>query len=134
MLGTREPGIYGSATLDDINADLTKLATELKFGVEFFQSNHEGALLETIQKAPGNGFSGILINPGAFGHTSIALRDALAASGLKFAEVHISNIYQRESFRHQSYISGISSGIVVGFGVTGYQLALRGLCWQLEGS
>jgi len=134
MLGTREPSIYGSATLDDIYADLTKLAAELKFAVEFFQSNHEGALIETIQKAPGQGFSGILINPGAYGHTSIALRDALAASGLKFAEVHISNIYRRESFRHHSYISDISSGIVVGFGVGGYQLALRGLCAQLDGS
>jgi 3-dehydroquinate dehydratase-2 len=131
LLGTREPGIYGSATLDDINADLTKLASEINASLEFFQSNHEGALIDTVQKAQSKGFDGILINPGAFAHTSVALRDALAGSGLKFVEVHISNVYKRESFRHNSYLSDISSGMVVGFGTTGYLLGLRGLCQQL---
>ena len=131
MLGIREPGLYGSATLDDINANLKKLATELNASLDFFQSNHEGALVDTIQSAPGKGFNGILINPGALAHTSVALRDALLVSGLKFVEVHISNVHKRESFRHISYISNISSGVVVGFGPDGYLLGLRGLCQQL---
>jgi 3-dehydroquinate dehydratase-2 len=131
LLGAREPSIYGSATLDDINSELSKLAPELGASLEFFQSNHEGALIDTIQKAKDKGFSGILINPGAYGHTSVALRDALAGSTLSFVEVHISNVYKREPFRHKSYLSDISSGIVVGFGPGGYLLALRGLCQQL---
>ena len=131
MLGTREPGIYGPATLDDISSDLRKVASELGVSVEFFQSNHEGALIDSIQKTRKDGFDGILINPGAYGHTSIALRDALADSGLKFVEVHISNVYKREPFRHKSYLSDISSGVVVGFGAASYLLGLRGLCQQL---
>jgi 3-dehydroquinate dehydratase II len=131
MLGIREPSVYGSATLDDINEGLKKLASEFNAALDFFQSNHEGALVDTIQSAPGKGFNGILINPGALAHTSVALRDALIASGLKFVEVHISNVHKRESFRHISYISDISSGVVIGFGPDGYLLGLRGLCQQL---
>jgi 3-dehydroquinate dehydratase-2 len=131
LLGTREPGIYGTATLDDINSELRSLGSELKASLEFFQSNDEGALVDMIQKAQSKGIHGILINPGAYAHTSVALRDALAGCGLKFVEVHISNVYKREPFRHKSYLSDISSGIVVGFGPGGYLLALRGLCEQL---
>jgi 3-dehydroquinate dehydratase-2 len=132
MLGTREPAIYGNATLDDIYRDLSKLGEELKISLDYFQSNHEGELVEAIQQAPGKGFVGSIINLGAYTHTSIALRDALAASGLKFIEVHISNIYKRESFRHHSYISDLASGLVVGFGIVGYELALRGLAEQIK--
>jgi len=132
LLGEREPGIYGSATLDDINAELSTVATDLGASLDFFQSNHEGALVDTIQKAKAKGFHGILINPGAYAHTSVALRDALAGAGIIFVEVHISNVYKREPFRHKSYLSDICSGVVVGFGPFGYQMALRGLCQQLS--
>jgi len=131
LLGKREPDIYGSATLDDINSELRGLAPELGASLEFFQSNDEGDLVDTVQKAQSKGFHGILINPGAYAHTSVALRDALSGCGLKFVEVHISNVYKREPFRHKSYLSDISAGIVVGFGTVGYLLALRGLCQQL---
>ena len=127
MLGLREPGVYGTATLDDINQQIQALASELAVEVAIFQTNSETALLEAIQSAPEGQFDGILINPAAYGHTSIALRDALLASALPFVEVHISNTFAREPFRHKTYISSIASGIVIGFGLQSYLLGLSGL-------
>jgi len=132
MLGKRDQSIYGSLTLDDIQKEIAALAKELGFGVDFFQSNHEGALIDAIQEASGKGFDGILINPGAYGHTSIAIRDAIADCGMKVVEVHISNVYARESFRHHSYISPVAAGIVAGFGPDSYLLGFRGLCEKLN--
>lgn len=127
LLGLRETSLYGSATLAEIDKNLRLLAAELACEIDTVQTNHEGALIEAIQQAPAKGVSGILINPAAYGHTSIALRDALLAVGLPFVEVHISNIYARESFRHHTYLSDIASGLVAGFGATSYLIGLRGL-------
>ena len=127
MLGRREPGIYKSATLDVIETQLRSLAKSMDAEIEMFQSNHEGELVTRIQSADTEGFSGIVINPGAYGHTSIALRDAMKVVALPFVEIHVSNIYAREEFRHKTYLSDIAAGVVVGFGSSGYQLALRGL-------
>lgn len=131
LLGTREPEIYGTTTLDEINADLTSAAKEWGADVEFFQSNHEGALLDRIQEAQ-SWADGILINPGGLTHTSVSLRDALLASGLPVVEVHLSNIYAREEFRQHSYVTGIALGVISGFGPTGYGLALNALLEHLE--
>lgn len=127
MLGKREPGLYGSFTLADLSAKLEKLAKELSVQLEFFQSNHEGALIDKIHTTSESDVAGVLINPGAYGHTSIALRDAFLAVGKPFVEVHISNIYRREEFRHKSYLSDVAAGSVVGFGMDSYFLGLRGL-------
>ncbi len=124
LLGKREPSIYGSCTLDDINGRVTKLAEELGVFVSFFQSNHEGELVQKVQDAMGQ-YQAIVINPGAYTHTSIALRDAISSSGIPTIEIHISNIYKREEFRKMSYISGVAVGQISGFGVNGYLLALR---------
>jgi 3-dehydroquinate dehydratase-2 len=134
MLGKRETDIYGSTTLEEIHVELLKLGKTLGLDVIVFQSNHEGELLDEIQKAAHNGIDGILINPGAYGHTSIALRDALLAVQKPFVEVHISNIYERESFRQTSYLSDIASGVVIGFGVESYMLGLRGLSKLILGA
>ncbi len=131
LLGEREPEIYGSASLDDINADLARVAKEAGAEVEFFQSNHEGALLDRIQEAPSFA-DAILINPGALTHTSIALRDALAATMLPVVEVHISNIFAREEFREHSFVSGIAVGMITGLGASGYRLGLQALLEYLE--
>lgn len=127
LLGTREPNHYGSQTLDDINQQLVTLGRELDIEVTSFQSNHEGELVDRIQKAAGNQVDGIVINPAAYTHTSIALRDAMLASGIPFVEVHLSNIHSREEFRHRSMLADAATGIVAGFGSMSYQLALRGL-------
>ena len=124
LLGKREPGIYGSASLADINASLSALAGELGAAVSFFQSNHEGELVQKIQDAMGV-YDAMVINPGAYTHTSIALRDAIAASGLPVVEAHISNIYRREEFRKHSFISAVAVGQISGFGPGSYLLALR---------
>jgi 3-dehydroquinate dehydratase-2 len=124
LLGTREPGIYGRETLADINARLADLATARGAGFEAFQSNHEGALIERVHAAKAQGFSFIVINPGGFTHTSVALRDALAAVAIPFIEVHLSNVHAREPFRRHSYFSDIAVGSVVGLGSRGYELAL----------
>ncbi len=124
LLGKREPGIYGSFTLDDVNTALSKLARELSVDIVFFQSNHEGELVQKIQDALGV-FQAIVINPGAYTHTSVALRDAIASTGLPVFEAHISNIYRREEFRHHSYIAPVAVGQVAGFGMDSYLLALR---------
>lgn len=127
LLGSRETSTYGTATFDDIKALLGQLAKQLSAEIEVFQSNHEGALIDKIQSATKDGYKGILINPAAYGHTSIALRDALLATALPFVEVHISNIYAREEFRHKSLLSDKAAGVVLGFGPKSYLLGLRGL-------
>jgi len=126
MLGKREPEIYGHQTLDEINAGLTAKADKLGLHIETFQSNHEGDIVEKIQQAHGT-FHGILINPAAYTHTSIAIRDSLSLLNIPVVEIHLSNIYQRESFRHTSMMSAIVRAQISGFGPYGYLLALKGL-------
>jgi 3-dehydroquinate dehydratase-2 len=126
MLGTREPEVYGTATLESINDDLGAVAEALGVELEFFQSNHEGALIDRIQEAR-SWADGIVINPGGLTHTSVSLRDALAGTDLPVVEVHLSNVFARESFRHHSYVSGIALGVVAGFGGIGYEMGLRAL-------
>lgn len=125
LLGTREPGIYGSTSLAQIDADLARLAGEYGCRFESFQSNHEGALVDRVQTAPRAGVDFIVINPAAYTHTSVALRDALAAVAVPFIEVHLSNIHRRETFRHHSYISDLAVGVIAGLGPVGYRLALQ---------
>lgn len=132
LLGRREPQIYGSLTLSEINNQLTDLAAELGCLLEFFQSNTEGALVDAIQQAA-DYYDGILINPAAYTHTSIALRDALAAIGLPFVEVHLSNIHSREQFRQHSYLAPLALGQICGFGLDSYLLGLRALFNKLKG-
>jgi 3-dehydroquinate dehydratase-2 len=131
LLGTREPALYGSATLDDVNAGVASLASELGVGVEFFQSNHEGALVDHVQEAAGR-VGGFVVNAGAYTHTSIALRDALAGVARPYVEVHLSNVFARERFRHRSYLAAGAVGIVSGFGAESYRLGLRALVELLE--
>ena len=131
MLGKREPAIYGARTLEDINADLKKTADKLGVSLAFFQSNHEGALVDTIQSAL-NLHQGILINPGAYTHTSVAIRDAISAVAIPTVEVHLSNIHQREAFRHHSYIAPVAIGQISGFGADSYRLGLEGLVSYLR--
>lgn len=126
LLGTREPGIYGSTTLADIEALCRETAAELGSTVSFLQSNHEGALIDAIHAARGT-HHGIVFNAGAYTHTSIALRDAISAAGVPTVEVHLSNIHAREPFRHRSMIAPVVLGQIAGFGPSGYVLALRAL-------
>jgi 3-dehydroquinate dehydratase-2 len=130
-LGRREPETYGRATLDDIQRDLEHLARELGCEVECLQSNHEGVLIDALHGARERQFHGALLNPGGLTHTSVALRDAVLASGLPVVEVHVSNPQAREPFRHPSLISGAALAVVEGFGARGYLLALRGLAEHL---
>ena len=123
LLGQRQPEIYGAETLADVTAACARLAAEAGFGFDAFQSNHEGALVDRIQAARHDS-AGIIINPGAYSHTSIAILDALNAYDGKVLEVHISNIHKRESFRHHSHVSGRAEGVIAGFGVQGYELAM----------
>jgi len=125
LLGTREPEVYGSLTLAQIDADLAKMASEAGIALESFQSNHEGALIDRIQAAGRDGTRFIIINPAAYTHTSVALRDALAAVALPFVEVHLSNVHKREAFRHHSFVSALAEGVICGLGAEGYQSALR---------
>ncbi|VCU69508.1 3-dehydroquinate dehydratase [Pigmentiphaga humi] len=125
MLGTREPGIYGATTLADIDARLRALAQQHGAALESFQSNHEGALVDRIQAALGEGVDFIVINPAAYTHTSVAIRDALAAVALPFIEVHLSNVHKREAFRHRSYFSDLAVGVIAGLGADGYDAAVR---------
>ena len=124
LLGTREPHVYGHDTLPQIDAELARIATDAGATLQSLQSNHEGVLIDRIHAARLDGTHFIIINPGGLTHTSVALRDALAGVALPFIEVHISNVHQREAFRHHSYLSEIASGVIVGLGVNGYRLAL----------
>ena len=125
LLGTREPKHYGHVTLADINLALARLAEGANVDLESFQSNHEGALIERIHAAREQGVGAIIINPAGYTHTSVALRDALAAVAIPFIEVHLSNVHARESFRHQSYFSDLALGVISGLGHEGYVLALE---------
>ena len=124
LLGTREPGIYGATTLDDIDARLRAIGQARGVAVECVQSNLEGVLVERVQAARADAVAFIVINPAAFTHTSVALRDALAAVAIPFVEVHLSNVYKREAFRHHSYFSDLAAGVIAGLGPKGYELAL----------
>ena len=132
LLGTREPQIYGAATLSDINRSLARRAEAAGIALEAFQSNHEGALIECIHAAREQGIRAIIINPAAFTHTSVALRDALAAVAIPFVEVHLSNVHARDPFRHHSYFSDLAIGVICGLGHQGYLLALEYLLNTLD--
>lgn len=125
LLGTREPEVYGSTTLADIETRLVREAQALGHQLSVFQSNHEGALVDRVHQARDERVGFILINPGAFTHTSIALRDALLGVTIPFIEVHLSNVHARESFRHHSYLSDVAVGVILGLGAQGYSLALQ---------
>ena len=127
LLGTREPGIYGRLTFAKINQMLKTAAKKSKASLVIKQSNHEGQIVDFIGRAKKNKFQGILINPAAYTHTSVAVRDAVAACGLNVVEVHLSNIYSREEFRHKSLISPVASGTILGFGAKSYTLGLAAL-------
>jgi 3-dehydroquinate dehydratase-2 len=131
MLGKREPEIYGNTTLDETNSDLERLGEKLGLTVETFQSNHEGAIVDKIQEAVARQ-KGIIINPAAFTHTSIAIRDALLLLDIPVIEVHLSNIYKRESFRQTSIIADVATAQISGFGVKGYGMALEALAGMIQ--
>ena len=135
LLGSREPGVYGTATLADVEALCREEAARYGLAVEARQSNHEGELVDWVQEA-GRRFAdgeavGVVLNAGAYTHTSVALRDAIAGTGVPVVEVHVSNVHAREDFRHHSYLSPVAAGIVAGFGVDGYALAVAGLARRL---
>lgn len=125
LLGKREPHIYGAQTLNDVNQHLVQLATKLDVKCDTFQSNSEGQLVDKIHAAAQQQVDYIIINAGAYTHTSVAIRDALAGVAIPFIEVHISNVHRREPFRHHSYLSDIAQGVVAGLGAYGYEVALR---------
>jgi 3-dehydroquinate dehydratase-2 len=127
LLGTREPEVYGKTTLEDITRRMGVLAKDAGILLETFQSNHEGELIDRVQKAKKDGIGFIIINPGGFTHTSVALRDALAGVAIPFIEVHLSNIHQREEFRKHSYFSDLAMGVICGLGAQGYELALAAI-------
>lgn len=130
LLGTRQPEVYGATTLSDIEAMCEAKADALGLDMEFHQTNHEGILIDQIHAARTSS-DGLILNAGAYTHTSIALMDALASVSLPVIEVHLSNIHARESFRHKSYISPVALGLICGFGAAGYELAMDGLCAHL---
>ncbi|PZN71723.1 MAG: type II 3-dehydroquinate dehydratase [Candidatus Methylumidiphilus alinenensis] len=132
LLGVREPGLYGSQTLQSIDDALTVYANARGYAMAFLQSNAEHALIDRIHLGYSEGVDFILINPGAFTHTSIALRDALLATKIPFIEVHLSNVHAREQFRKHSYFSDIANGVISGFGALGYELALQAAIHELE--
>jgi 3-dehydroquinate dehydratase, type II len=125
LLGTREPQVYGSTTLSQIDAELVKFAADRGIELRTFQSNHEGALVDRIHQARDDGTRFIIINPAAYTHTSVVLRDALAGVAIPFVEVHLSNVHRREPFRQHSYFSDLAEGVICGLGATGYRLALE---------
>ncbi len=125
LLGSREPDVYGRITLDGINEKLQQLAHAKGANLQFFQSNAEAALVDRVQLARQDGTDFIIINPAAFTHTSVALRDALAAVAIPFIEIHISNVFAREAFRKESYFSDLAIGVISGLGATGYELAVQ---------
>ncbi|NKE05054.1 MULTISPECIES: type II 3-dehydroquinate dehydratase [Mesobacillus] len=132
-LGKREPGIYGVKTLKDLEDKIIRLGEERKVEVTCFQSNHEGELIDKLHEAEDTGMDGIIFNPGAFTHYSYAIRDAIAGIDCPVIEVHISNVYQREEFRHKSVIAPVSVGQIAGLGVLGYELALEAFVRETEG-
>jgi 3-dehydroquinate dehydratase II len=132
LLGSREPDVYGSQTLADIETRLGTQATAAGHRLESYQSNGEQALIERIHQAKAEGVAFILINPAAFTHTSVALRDALLAAAIPFIEIHLSNVHARESFRHHSYFSDIAQGVICGLGALGYELALQAAMASLQ--
>ena len=132
LLGTREPEVYGTVRLDDITKQLEADAADLDVVLEHFQSNHEGVLIDRLHKAAADGVTGVVVNPAAYTHTSIGLRDAFAATGLPFVEVHLSNVHARETFRHTSLLAGLAVGQVLGFGAASYRLGLQGLVSALR--
>ncbi len=132
LLGSREPEIYGAQTLDDINASLAGLVQANGFDFDSFQSNGEQALVDRLHQAAGDGTGFIIINPAALTHTSIALRDAFLGISIPFIEVHLSNIFSREEFRHKSYLSDIAAGCIFGLGAKGYELAVEAAIEQLK--
>jgi 3-dehydroquinate dehydratase-2 len=134
LLGTREPELYGAETLDDVNQALTKMAHHAGHHVLSFQSNAEYELIERIHEARTEGIDFIIINPAAFTHTSVALRDAILGVSIPFIEVHISNVHAREEFRSHSYFSDVAVGVICGLGIQGYELALQAALRQLEKS
>lgn len=125
LLGTREPEIYGSDTLEDVNQNLTQLAQDNGHHLQYLQSNAEYELIERIHAARNEGIDFIIINPAAFTHTSVAIRDAIMGVNIPFIEVHISNVHARESFRHHSYFSDVAVGVICGLGIQGYEFALQ---------
>lgn len=131
LLGSREPQVYGAASLQDIETDLARKASALGHRLSAFQSNHEGALIDRVHAARGD-VDFILINPGALTHTSIGLRDALLGVAIPFIEIHLSNVHRREAFRHHSYFSDIAVGVILGLGSTGYALALQAAHERLQ--
>ena len=132
LLGTREPAIYGATSLDDINRTLTETALNAGHHLLTMQSNAEYEIIERIHEASSEGINFIIINPGAFTHTSIAIRDALLGVGIPFIEIHLSNVFARETFRHQSYLSDIAAGVISGLGTDSYSLALQAAMTRLE--
>ncbi|HEY0877164.1 MAG TPA: type II 3-dehydroquinate dehydratase [Zeimonas sp.] len=134
LLGTREPEVYGSTRLDEIDADLAKLCSDHGHRFESYQSNHEGELVDRVQQARERRVAFLVVNPAAFTHTSVALRDALAAVAIPFIEVHLSNIHRREAFRRRSYFSDLAAGVVMGLGPLGYRLAMQAAIESLRAS
>ncbi|MBF0274801.1 MAG: type II 3-dehydroquinate dehydratase [Nitrospinae bacterium] len=132
LLGEREPGIYGTDSLKSIESRLLELAKEFSVNAEFFQSNNEGDLVERVHQAFRDGVNFIVINPGAYTHTSIALRDAFLGTKIPFIEIHISNVYKREEFRHKSYLSDIALGVISGLGTLGYELAFKAAITEIQ--
>lgn len=124
LLGTREPAVYGSTTLEQIDTELVQIGASAAVPVRSFQSNHEGELIDRVHAARSDGTDFIIINPAALTHTSVGLRDALAAVAIPFIEVHLSNVHRREAFRHHSYFSDLAEGVITGLGPDGYRLAL----------
>ena len=134
LLGSREPGVYGSDTLDSINQLITDKAVENRIEVKIFQSNHEGEIVEVIQNAAVDKVDYILINPAAFTHTSVAIRDAFLATQIPFIELHLSNVHARDDFRKHSYLSDIAAGVICGFGKNSYLMALDAVINQFNPS
>jgi 3-dehydroquinate dehydratase-2 len=132
LLGTREPEVYGKTSMEDIHNKLGTISKSNAVELSTFQSNHEGELIDCVQKAKQDGVDFIIINPGAFTHTSVALRDALAGVAIPFIEVHLSNIHRREEFRKHSYLSDIAVGVICGLGAIGYELALEAAIAHLK--
>ena len=132
LLGSREPGVYGETNLTDVESRLKSLASEQGHDLACFQSNAEHEIVDRVQKASGDQVDFILLNPGAFTHTSIAIRDALLAVSIPFIEIHLSNVFAREDFRHKSYFSDIAAGCLFGLGAYGYELGLNAAISQLE--